>query len=89
MLQALDLSRRYGHRIDVLVADIAMPGLSGPNLAQVLKQEQPNLKLLFISGLVSEQNFQGVLGGTYLRKPFLPRALVRKVHELLASIPSA
>jgi|SRR5579884_311142 len=85
--EALNVSSLYAERIDLLIADIAMPGISGPNLARRLKQNRPDLRLLFISGLVSEQNFQGVLGGAYLRKPFLPRVFLEKVRDLLA-VPS-
>lgn len=83
--QALRLVAEYGQPIHLLVADIVMPRISGPRLAQALRCRQPNLPVLFVSGLVSYGNFQGVLGGWMLKKPYTPTMLVSKVWEVLAA----
>ena len=83
--QALRLMAEYGQPIHLLVADIVMPRISGPRLAQVLRSRQPDLPVLFVSGLVSYGNFQGVLGGWMLKKPYTPTMLVSKVWEVLAA----
>lgn len=82
---ALQVSSRYPGHIDLLLADIAMAGTTGPQLAQELQAVRPTIRLLFMSGLVTEKNFQGVLGGGFIRKPFKPLDLVEKIESLLHS----
>jgi DNA-binding response OmpR family regulator len=80
---ALQVSARHAGRIDLLLADIAMAGTSGPQLAQEIRVARPNMHLLFMSGLVTEKNFQGVLGGSFIRKPFSPSGLIDKIEVIL------
>jgi DNA-binding response OmpR family regulator len=80
---ALHVSTRYPGQIDLLLVDIAMAGMSGPQLAQALRTVRPNMQLLFMSGLVTEKNFQGVLGGSFIRKPFSPSGLVQTIEAIL------
>jgi two-component system cell cycle sensor histidine kinase/response regulator CckA len=80
---ALLISREHRGPIDLLLADIAMIGMSGPQLAQCLRETRPALRFLFMSGLVTEKNFQGVLGAGFLSKPFTPAALVEKIEAAL------
>lgn len=80
---ALHVSSRYPSQIDLLLVDIAMAGMSGPQLAQALRITRPRMHLLFMSGLVTEKNFQGVLGGRFLRKPFTPSGLVDTIEAIL------
>jgi len=80
---ALFISREHRGPIDVLLADIAMTGMSGPQLAQCLRETRPELRLLFMSGLVTEKNFHGVLGAGFLGKPFTPTALVERIEAAL------
>ena len=80
---ALHLSSRHPGQIDLLLVDIAMPGMSGPQLAQALRVARPSIRLLFMSGLVTEKNFQGVLGGSFLPKPFTPSTLIETIEAIL------
>ena len=80
---AHQVSNRHSGEINLLLVDIAMAGTSGPQLAQELQSTRPNLRLLFMSGLVTEKNFQGVLGGSFIHKPFSPSALVDKIQSVL------
>lgn len=83
--QALRLFDEYGDQISILVADIVMPKMSGPQLAHVLRIQRPELPVLFVSGLVSYANFQGVMGGWMLKKPYSPSILASKVRDVLAA----
>lgn len=83
--QALALFDEYCDQVSILVADIVMPKMSGPQLAHVLRIQRPELPVLFVSGLVSYQNFEGVMGGWMLKKPYSPSMLASKVRDVLAS----
>jgi len=66
--------------IDLLISDVIMPGLDGPALAGCLMHMRPGMKVLFISGYPGCDVGPGV---AFLRKPFEPKSLVRKVAEVL------
>jgi two-component system cell cycle sensor histidine kinase/response regulator CckA len=73
-------------QVDLLITDVVMPGMSGPELSDILKRENPDLKVLYISGY-TENPFvcAGILENRidFLAKPFTPDALCRKVREAL------
>ena len=63
-----------------------MPDRSGPELADVIREEQPGVKVLFISGYTSNETIEyGVLGSelNLLQKPFSMQELSRRVRETL------
>jgi FixJ family two-component response regulator len=70
----------------MLITDVVMPHLSGPELATKLATERGDLKVLFISGYTDDTVFRhGVLEGdvAFLQKPFNLKALAHKVREVL------
>lgn len=72
--------------IDLLVTDIVMPGGTGPELAQRLRERRPGLKVLFISGYPArEATPHGIHGPgtTFLPKPFTRHVLLRAVRDAL------
>jgi two-component system, cell cycle sensor histidine kinase and response regulator CckA len=71
--------------IDLLVTDVVMPKISGPELATRLKSLQPRLKVLFMTGHAgSAMTGAGPNYGAWLlQKPFKPSALARKVRDIL------
>jgi PAS domain S-box-containing protein len=84
--EAMRLSQDYAGRVHLLVTDVVMPQMGGPELAQRLRALRPEMKVLFLSGyspgIVEEH---GVLdhGATFLQKPFSAEALETKVRETL------
>jgi CheY-like chemotaxis protein len=83
---ALELSARHQGRIDLLVTDVVMPGMSGRELAERLAPQRPTMKVLYTSGYTDDAMVrQGVLtaGVAFLQKPFVPDSLARKVREVL------
>jgi signal transduction histidine kinase/CheY-like chemotaxis protein len=87
--QALLHSERAGS-IHLLLTDIVMPGMSGPELAGRIKPLRPAMEIVFMSGY-SELAITGrlELTGSYLPKPFSPEALATKVRGVLGAPRSA
>lgn len=83
---ALSLSSNYKEEIHLLLTDVMMPQMKGPELAQKLRAERPNIKVIYVSGYA-----QGVVaphgalepGTVLLFKPFSIKILATKVREVL------
>jgi CheY-like chemotaxis protein len=89
---ALELLRRHSGKLDLLLTDVVMPGMSGPEVAQAVTSMRPGTQVLYTSGYTdSAIGHHGVLepGIAFLQKPFSADDLTRKVRTLLdeASIP--
>ena len=83
---ALQLVQRHQGDIDLLITDVVMPEMSGPDLADQLIKSRPGLMVLFISGYTDHALLhRGTIeqGTAFLQKPFLPEALRAKVNQLL------
>jgi signal transduction histidine kinase/ActR/RegA family two-component response regulator len=90
-VQALKVAAAHPGRIHMLVTDVVMPHLSGPELATQLGAERPDLRVLFISGYTDDTVFRhGVLEGgvAFLQKPFNLKALAQKIREVLSGQPA-
>jgi len=75
-----------GDRIDLLLTDVVMPGMSGNDMSRILMKKQPGMPVLYMSGYTDDAIVQhGVLeaGINFLQKPFTPAALALKVREVL------
>lgn len=83
--KALSLFDQYDDQVSILVADIVMPKMSGPQLAHLLRIQRPELPVLFVSGLVAYQDFEGLLGACLLKKPYSPSVLASKVRDVLGT----
>jgi PAS domain S-box-containing protein len=83
---ALAVARAADRSIDLLLTDVVMPILGGRELASALVIEQPDVRILFMSGYNEEAVHQhGVIlpGSDFLAKPFSPDALRQKVRDIL------
>jgi DNA-binding response OmpR family regulator len=79
-------SRALGRPIDLLITDVLLPGISGSDVAERLLREQPNLRVLFISGHADEALVRhGVheRAMPFLPKPFTPGELADRVRATL------
>ncbi|NUQ01163.1 MAG: response regulator [Armatimonadetes bacterium] len=83
--QALALAAE--HRIDLLLTDVIMPGMDGRQLAEAILAQQPEARVLFMSGCfdgslsLAEQQQLPIL----LLKPFTREALAARVEQILLS----
>ncbi len=70
--------------IDLLISDVVMPNMDGPTLAQRLRQNNPKLKIIFISGY-TEDKLKDHMGEnvSFLPKPFTLKQLAEKVKDVL------
>ena len=83
--EALELARARTAPIDVLISDVVMGELSGPELARLLQNDYPRLRVLLISGTADATVVEFLAEGTalFLAKPFKPSKLIDEVHGLL------
>jgi nitrogen-specific signal transduction histidine kinase len=84
--EAIAVAQKYGERIDLLLTDVVMPGMSGRELATQLVLHHPEMQVLFMSGYTDDAiGKHGVLdeGVSFIGKPYTPSALARKVRKVL------
>jgi PAS domain S-box-containing protein len=83
---ALLLCENHPGPIDILVTDVVMPQMSGPELAKRVAATRPAMKILCMSGYTDDSIVRHAAlepGIPYLQKPFTPQSLATKVREIL------
>jgi CheY-like chemotaxis protein len=81
---AIRIAESHPGNIDLLITDMFMPGLRGPEVAQKLAQTCPGLRVLFMSGYADQDLRTGVpAGANFLNKPFSGADLARTVEKVL------
>jgi two-component system, cell cycle sensor histidine kinase and response regulator CckA len=86
--EALALCRRESGAIQIVLTDMVMPQMSGPQLAATIKAQYPEMKFVFMSGFSEHATVnQTVLDpdAAFVSKPFTAAGLVAKLHEVLGS----
>lgn len=84
--EAIQLVESHPGRIDLLLTDVVMPRMGGPELAEILRPRFPLMKVLFSSGYTDDAVLRhGLLQEklAFLQKPYTPIALTRKVRQVL------
>ena len=84
--EALELVEKRQGAINLLITDMVMPRMTGLELAARLKEKQPGLRMLYMSGYserAASESMQPDPSIRLLSKPFSRSALLRTVHELL------
>jgi PAS domain S-box-containing protein len=83
---AIDVVRAKGGRIDLVVLDLSMPGMNGQEALPLLRELEPDLKVVISSGY-NEAETLGLFRGTnvsgYIQKPYTVQDLARKVKSVL------
>jgi two-component system cell cycle sensor histidine kinase/response regulator CckA len=75
-------------QIDLLLADMLLPELSGFDLAEQLLERRPGMKILFVTGYVEGDIVQrslNELGASFLDKPFHPNVLLQRVRDAVGA----
>ena len=90
--EALQMAGDHHGHIHLLITDVIMPHINGPELAELLSAARPEMKVLFVSGYSNNDiGDHGVLDTRIdlLQKPFTPQTLARKVRDVLQEHPYA
>jgi len=84
--QAERIVREYGGTIDLILADVVMPEMSGPLLAKSLQKLRPGVRLLYTSGYTEDHRLRQEVFDRrlpFLQKPYSCLELLAKVREVL------
>jgi CheY-like chemotaxis protein len=83
--EALQIVEDYANSIQLIVTDVIMPGMTGPRIVELVAQNRPQIKVLYISGYSDAVTRHGLTGPgrAFLSKPFSPEVLLRRMRELL------
>ena len=87
--EAMRIAREIGTPVDLLVTDVVMPGWSGPQLAQALRESSAGLPVLYVTGHAPPQEQPEHASGAatqVLRKPFTPSQFARAVRSILDGV---
>jgi signal transduction histidine kinase len=85
-IEAQQLIEQRVTPIDLLITDVVMPGMIGPDLARVLQTRFPDVRVLYITGYATHSAIPaGFMNDddALMQKPFLPEQLLSRVHERL------
>ncbi len=80
---AMQVEAEFPGTIDLLLSDVRMRGMSGPELAKMLKERRPQMRVMLMSGYPGGALLVLNYGWHYIEKPFVPSALVSKIKDVL------
>ena len=87
-VEALEVADRHPGPIDLLVTDVIMPRMKGPELAEALVAAQPRMRVLYMSGYADASMLPDAASLAVVPKPFSEETLVRLVREALDRSPA-
>ncbi len=83
---AWDIFKSQANKIDLIITDVVMPGMKGPDLVELVRASQPDMKVIFMSGYAEDVIPDGIENDPtihFLPKPFKLKDLAYKVKEVL------
>jgi two-component system cell cycle sensor histidine kinase/response regulator CckA len=83
--EALQISLDFAGTIDLLLTEVMMPGMSGPDLARKLIAQRTKLRIMMITGYANGELLILTYGWHLAKKPFVAEVLCEKVRDLLRS----
>jgi two-component system cell cycle sensor histidine kinase/response regulator CckA len=87
-VEAIAVIESHDGEVDLVVSDVVMPEMDGPTLAAQLRERNPNLKIIFVSGYAEdafEKNLPDDVKFNFLPKPFTLKQLVAAVKDTMAA----
>jgi two-component system cell cycle sensor histidine kinase/response regulator CckA len=87
-VEAIEVLDERGEDVDLVVSDVVMPEMDGPTLFKVLRERNPDIKVIFVSGYAEDAFEKSLSEGekfNFLPKPFTLKQLVAAVKETMAS----
>ncbi|MGA3127711.1 MAG: PAS domain S-box protein [Candidatus Korobacteraceae bacterium] len=84
-IAALEVSRSYPGVIDLVLTDVVMPRMRGPNLARQIVKHRPDIAVVFLSGYTEEviSQLDGIEGFTLVEKPYSADVLLHSIRRVL------
>ena len=86
---ALATAAEHDGPIDVLLTDVVMPGLRGPEVAERVAASRPGIRVLYMSGYADADLIGSIDGDALVEKPFAVDELALRVERALAAPPYA
>jgi two-component system cell cycle sensor histidine kinase/response regulator CckA len=83
--QAICIEAQFLRTIHLLLSDDMMPDMCGPDLASALKKRRPEMQVMLMSGYTNSSSIGPNHRWRFLRKPFLPTALLAGVTDVLST----
>ena len=77
------LMTEHSGTVDLILADVVMPDISGPDLVRIGKQRWPEARVLYMSGYTDDELQDLDPGAGFIQKPFTPTELMAKIDEIL------
>ena len=81
--RALTLAQETERTIDLLLSDVDMPNMSGPDLGEILKKNRPDIHVMLMSGGQSGALLVLNYGWAFIQKPFVAQKLVQMILNVL------
>jgi DNA-binding NtrC family response regulator len=82
---AVKLAQETDKAIDLLLSDVDMPGMSGPDLGETLKKARPDMHVMLMSGGADGNLLVLNYGWAFIQKPFVAAKLVQMIKDVLHS----
>jgi signal transduction histidine kinase/CheY-like chemotaxis protein len=84
--EAIEIIKKHGEDIDLIITDVMMPGINGPEMIQEISGDFPSIKVLFTSGYGEDifiQEFGANRNFNFLAKPYNLKTLIEKVKDII------
>lgn len=84
-MEALEIFESFKDQIHLLLTDVQMPRMSGNELAELVRKQRPEVKIMMMSGGTATIILAENMPDAFLSKPFIPPTLLQCIQKVLAS----